>query len=278
VPPTTPPFTPATTPASTWYDEREPWLGYDDDRWRDPPADQRLRHLVFVDGRLVDSWAEPVELSSYAAIARAHDAEARPVCRHAPLPEPDHVPVLRWLESLVGGRAALESLDDGPTPEVPRPAGDFPSYDEAQAHLERVCQQYFGPEVALVCDNTLARLAERNAELLGLLTGQQVAAGVMWVVGKANVLFGGGVTMTTIARELWVRQPLHAHGTTVGAAVRGAWLGSGLSPRGMPDHKPFGTPTVLTRGVRRRVCEWRDVALAAEAAYVAPVLPSEVES
>jgi hypothetical protein len=46
-----------------------------DRAYDDPDPDDRLRILVYVDGRLVDSWAGSVRWSRWADVADAFDRE-----------------------------------------------------------------------------------------------------------------------------------------------------------------------------------------------------------
>src|SRR5262245_9649796 len=70
------------------------------------PARRRVTHLVLVDGLPADHW---VDESADAAWSRR--AGPRGVSGNAARFDPPHVRELRWLESLVGGRSALMSLD-----------------------------------------------------------------------------------------------------------------------------------------------------------------------
>jgi hypothetical protein len=38
---------------------------YDQRRQKHPDAEDRLRHVVYLDGRLFDTWTEPVDGTSY---------------------------------------------------------------------------------------------------------------------------------------------------------------------------------------------------------------------
>ena len=77
-----------------------------DDRWAyAPPVPERVTHLVFVDGRLVDTWREPAIGTEWEAVALRHDREALPP---EPPPPAPHERVARWLAGVCGGAAAVD--------------------------------------------------------------------------------------------------------------------------------------------------------------------------
>ncbi len=95
-------------------------------RYRTTRDRERLRHLVFLDGRLIETWTEPVEGTAYMAIADELDRANRPVPPVAHTREPPRPPyevVLDWLDGVVGGRIALLALDDEPFEEVAHDRG-----------------------------------------------------------------------------------------------------------------------------------------------------------
>jgi hypothetical protein len=61
-----------------------------------PGPHERLRLVAYVDGRLVETWTEPVEASPWAEVARRFDRELEKPA--APLPGPTYERVLSWLE------------------------------------------------------------------------------------------------------------------------------------------------------------------------------------
>jgi hypothetical protein len=70
---------------------------YDEAYYR-PDGGERLRHLVFLDGRLIDTWTEHVETTAYQSMAAEFDREKQV---HYVSPEPLRPPyerVLRWLD------------------------------------------------------------------------------------------------------------------------------------------------------------------------------------
>ncbi len=257
------------------------------ERWqaRRPIGDGRVRHQVYVDGRLVDSWVETSLSGPWEADARRMDREREHVCR-APLPPPPprHEAILEWLAQVVGD-AHLAALTTDPHPE-PRPptltGADAASVHEAVCgHLDRVAEAHFGSEVGRILTDALTTLWERAPEATLTRSPNLTAGGLCWVVGNANGLFGpGSVTQTALARELWIKSTLAGPGKTAGRTLSGVWVGGqGRQPTDCPKLMPFANPDLLTSTTRRELVEWRDAALSArEEASTTAVLPSEVES
>lgn len=249
-------------------------------------ADRRLRHLVFLDGLLVDSFCEPVHGSAYACLALEADATGR---REAtpPLP-PEHERVLAWLDLLVGGRRALLDLDVAPLEDAPSAvAADHPAFDAAADLLERVPRDVFGDdEVAAAAQHVLDRLwAAEPEQITTRRTVPQVAGGILWVVGRANGLFGPApaVRQKDVQRALWLSQSLSTPGRVVERCLRRLDLEPCARPWGMPALESIGDPGVLTSATRRDVVAWRDRALESQRRYLVDeeakrVLPPEVES
>jgi hypothetical protein len=252
--------------------------------WREPPpwhVDDRLQHLVFLDGRLVDSWTDSVRGSRWEEHAHRFENEQRPVYRHIEPRRPAHEEVLEWLDGLVGGRESLLAMTDAvaasPEPPTFEDAEQGAVYLAVAELLDRVAGQFFDDEVARVLEVALSTLWQRRQ---GLFTpahpANATAGGLCWVVGRANGLFVGGPTQTTIQRELWLRSTLSAVGQRIAQVLRGVALTQGHRPRQAPDLTGFANPALLTPTTRRTLLLWRDQALAA--ARAAAVLPSEVES
>lgn len=233
----------------------------------------RLRHLVFLDGRLVDAWTEPAEGSHYLRFAEPPPVAMLP-------PAPPHEQVLGWLDAVVGGRSALLDLDDVPLEAAERDgddpsAADDPARDGIDDLLERVSLEVFADgEVHLAGRHVLARICQHEPSLLRRRSVPQVAAGIVWVVGRANGLFGPppGVRHKEVQRVLWVKQPLSALGEPVLRVLRPF----GPPPeRPAPLHPPLpallptGDPRVLVSQTRGRLVLLRDRALAADRRHAA---------
>ena len=255
------------------------------ERWE---AD-RLRHLVFLDGRLVDAWAEPVVGTPYAGTARELDAE-----RRRPVPEPPrpvHERVLPWLDAVAGGREALESMTDDPLTDPPSLELDSEAaqvtYDAAADLVARVASELFrDDEVRAAARHLLHRVWAAEPELLGgRRTVAQVVGGLFWVVGRANALFGQGsvVRMKDVQRMLWLKQPLSNTGPLVEQCVRRLVLEPVSRPSQFPRLHAVGAPLLLLSATRREVIRWRDLAFEARQVHLADqgtsvVLPPAVES
>ena len=63
------------------------------------PQNDLVTHLVFVGGRLAESWSEEAAESKYADFARSLAAERHRLRTAPPAPEvPSHVRLLAWLD------------------------------------------------------------------------------------------------------------------------------------------------------------------------------------
>lgn len=267
------------TEAEYLFDRLDPASGRE---WLDPrdpePPDDRLRLLAYVDGRLVETWTGEVRHSRWERFAHQFDEERRPppVSRR---PDPEYVQVLRWLDGLVGGREALLRLDDRPAPPVERPTIDDPEaravYDEVTDHLARLVGSFFDEEIGRVLEATLEAVWVTEPRAVTGRPAQQVAAGLVWVVGRANQLFTSGLTQASVQRELWVKPSLSQCGQRLATLLRGIDLYGAPRPRQCPDLHGVADPRVFTAATRGLLVRWRDQALAAREAAA---LPSEADS
>jgi hypothetical protein len=177
--------------------------------------------------------------------------------------------VLRWLEGVVGGREPLLALDTAPTPPAAPPAIDDDQmragYESVVEQLDRVAAELFDDEVHRVLLATLAVLWECAPETVAHTAPNEVAGGLVWIVGKANDLFRGGLKQNVVQRTLWMRRQLSIPGQSLASAVRGVDLHGAYRPHGCPDLMSFGNAALLTAGTRRVLVRWRDQALRAEA-------------
>lgn len=263
------------------FDDDVPYDWSDPYNWSDPhdyrrsdDEHLRLRHLVLVDGRLVDSWTAPVEGTRWEQHARRHDQER--VCRQAHVapvpPKPMHEQVLDWLDVAVGGRVALEALDEVVGP-IPAPAGR--SGDERAAHqavselLDRVAARFFHEELGVALQHGLTLLHEADAALvLRPRSAAHLAAALAWVVGRANgaVGAGTGINQKDLQRELGLSTSISAEATRVRRALQGLRQEPALRPSPCPDLLPLGHPDLLTPMTRHGLIRLRDLALAARTA------------
>ena len=231
-------------------------------------TDGRLRHLVFVDGRLVDAWTEEVEMSAYADVARQHDEERRPQVVQAPPEPPRHVQALHWLDCVAGSREELLAMTASPVA-LPR-LGDHldPVADEpwlvADELLTDLREALLPSELAAPLRECLLLVRERYPELAERMTPDRLAAGVAWVVGKANAAIGpeGPVTQVRIADHLGTTS-LNACGTQVlGHVRRLGWTSARPWALGAPALTAVGRVELLSASVRRDLVELRDRSLA----------------
>lgn len=138
-----------------WQDD---YLDYTNSSPR--PGAERLRLQAYVDGRLVDSWTEPILGSRWQRYADEFDDQLRPTVHRAPEPA-RHEQVLRWLDGTVGGREALLALTDEPSEPAPTP--DLPDAESAAAWsavqelLDRVAGALLDAEARRVPGQALAR-------------------------------------------------------------------------------------------------------------------------
>lgn len=243
----------------------------DDHLWHDPHERLldagRLHHLVFVDGRLVDAWSERVEESAYADVARRHDEERRPTLVQPP-PPPRHLQALAWLDEVAGGRDALLSMTASPVA-LPRLADHLdPVADEPWLVTEEVLsdlrESLLAADLAAPLRECLLLARERVPELAERMGPDRLAAGIAWVVGKANAAIGpeGPVTQVRIADHLGTSS-LHACGTQVlGHVRRLGWATVRPWAIGAPALLPVGRVELLSAPVRRDLVELRDRSLA----------------
>ena len=230
------------------------------------PEHERLRHVVFLDGRLVDTWTEPVEGTAYHPMALELDTRgqlARPAPpAFSPSPAP-YEAVLEWLDGVVGGRIALLALDDEPL----APAGTPPEDDEQGVHglLERVAAELFDDEFLAAARTALAAVRRADPELLTDTPAVETAAGLAWVVGRANGLVGARteVTQKVLQRTLWLGTSPTRKVARIKTCLHGLLARSSRRPSECPDLLELGDAAYLTAATRHRLIVLRDRALAA---------------
>lgn len=258
--------------------------------WRDPDLHDRLRHLVLVDGRLVDTWTEPVEGTRWQVHAQRLDLD---LARRAAPPRPPQPPpyrrALHWLEDACGGAAAVLALDDSPLvesddpglPEVSDP-GDRERLAVTTELLDGVAATVLadalGPaaaaELGVALRRALALVWRARPDVVRRPRSPQHLAGtVCWVVGKANGIFGhqGPVRMKQVREALDLGAQLGADHAVVEDALWGlrprhrVWF----RPSGLPELVLTGHSDLLTSDVRRHLVLIREQALEAQAADAA---------
>lgn len=229
--------------------------------------DRRLSHLVFLDGRLVDAWSESPLDTPWAALARELDAERRPQVVESPPPRPRHEQVLDWLDGLVGGRAALLTLE--PDEEVPLlrdvldPVSDEPwlVVDELVGDVR---EELLSPDLEAPLRRCLLLLRDRAPWLPERSAPDRIAAGIVWLVGKANAAIGpaGPVTQTSIATHLGVTSLSTHSGAVSGHLRKLGWASRQPFPPGYPELHPTGRAELLAAPVVADLVRMRDAALA----------------
>lgn len=240
----------------------------------------RLSHLVFVDGRLVDAWSERVEDSSYDDVARRHDEDRRPQVVQSPPPLPPHVQALHWLDALAGSREALLAMTALPVA-LPRLRDHLdPVSDEAWLVADELLgdlrEALLPADLAAPLRECLLLVRERLPELSERMTPARVAAGIAWVVGKANGAIGpeGPITQVRIADHLGTTSLSSCGNQVLGHVRRIGWNARRPWDSNAPALLTVGRVELLSAAVRRDLVELRDRSLADECFF----LPSEVES
>lgn len=236
---------------------------------RMPEDQERLRHLVYLDGRLVDVWSEPVQGTAYAAWAARLERLERPVPAPAPLPPP-HERVLRWLDDVVGGRIALLALDDEPLAPRPRPrppgtgAGPAAAHDRLEGLVAEQCRRRFDEEFRIAVLVVLDALWELDrSQVEG--DPAQVVAGLCWLVGRANGRVGAGtaVTQGVLKGDLGLRVSPGTRATRFRERLRDLRPPAPPRPSQCPDLVELGRVDVLLGSTRRDLLRLRDRALEA---------------
>lgn len=202
-------------------------------------------------------------------------------------PRPPYEIALEWLDSLVGGREALESLgvDDLPATVVVElddlPLASRHRLEAVSRALDAAAVEFWDEEVRRALHAVLALVwAEAPDLVLRAKSAGHVAAGICWVVGRANDLFGSGkLTQQAVARHLGLPTTLSSCGTSFHHALRGLQPPFGSTPWNQPDLLATGRPELLLGATRRRLVRLRDQAIAARDQHRAdekrkdPVLP-----
>jgi hypothetical protein len=248
-------------------------FAFDDDvHHRRPSADERLRHLVFLDGRLIDTWTESVEGTVYRAQAREFDRDKSPGALPTPeRPPPPHQAVLEWLDSVVGGRTAVMALDEHPLAPVEAPEDADEACTDVVVRLQRLCGSFFDAEFLAATTAALTTLHAADPNLLLESSPTEVAAGLCWMVGRANGCVGAGtpVTQQVLKRELWLSSSPSRRVTKYRTLLRGLLPPPPRRPSACPDLLELGSPAYLTSATRHQLVVLRERALAAGAVAAA---------
>ena len=179
--------------------------------------------------------------------------------------------MLDMLRRAVGGAAALDALDADPLPDEPFAWDDVPAdvhsrVGEVLALVERCCAELLDAQYRTACRRLLADAAADDPDLFRRRgRPDTAAAGVCWIVGKANGLFDprpGIVVIDGPTGPTMQVKELAAHFGVAGSAMsqRG-----GALLRAIGVHAPtnfleleLGTPRYLTGPHRAQIIADRD--------------------
>ena len=229
----------------------------------------RVTHLVLVDGLPADHWVEESADVARPVRPRAASGKARRATALTTEVEQRDAE-LRWLEALVGGRAALLALGDRQLEQRALVVPDLGAALSGRARAigaecDRLAVDVFGDEEL---GAALRRLWEAvlvaDPGMLARSTRDDTAVGALvWAGAQANGLLGPEGRL--LARDLWPRL-----GVPASAAGRGSALlerlapGADLlvAPPGAPRLRPTGRPEVLLAQTRALLVTRRDAVVA----------------
>ena len=262
-----------------WVSERYEDYAMEPDRWGTgsrSPRDRTVSYVVLVDGRVVDTWFEPLQESPWFSDPRV--AKVERLWRREPPPTKEVAPwraTVDWLEHVVGGPDALDQLSTDPLPdeELALPAtavgdGDVVArFRRAGSLLDALAGVYVDPELRTAFRRALAGV---GMDLIGGRVPEdpvQVAAGVCWAVGRANAALApaGRVTQKALCAQLGLASFPSAKGRHVARLLgtpQPPWVSR---PHTLPDLEPLARTDLLTSRTRREIISLRDAAAAAEA-------------
>ncbi|MAB81747.1 MAG: hypothetical protein CMJ89_20615, partial [Planctomycetes bacterium] len=152
------------------------------------------------------------------------------------LADADYSFFLELMENVVGGRAAMTSLDDTPLPDEPLDLSDVPGdvhdrvrgvgarVDEAVAAL--FSEHAVSPELRTAARRILARIAAADSAIFRRKASDTgAAAAVLWIAGSVNDVFSASRS-----------------GVTVGAMMAAFGLKGSPSQRAQPMLRALGVP------------------------------------
>jgi hypothetical protein len=154
----------------------------------------------------------------------------------------------------------LDTLDTEPLPDEPFCWDGIP--DDVQARVgevllltERCCDEMFDAECRTACRRLLARAAAGRPDLFRRKgRAETAAAAVVWIIGKANGVFGmwgSGLLVKDVLGHFGIRNG--------GVSQRASTL---LEAAGCDSHTydlRLGSPDYLVAHRRRRIIEFRDM-------------------
>jgi hypothetical protein len=230
------------------------------------PRRPRITHLVLVDGLPADHWVEE------SADVRLSPVRSRPgvgtTRRVAALTSETEQRDLElsWLDAVVGGRAALLTLDARPLEPRPLEVPDLGPEPAARARLigaecDRLAVEVFADEeLALVLRRLWEAVLGADPGMLARSTRDDTAVGALvWAAAQANGLLGAGGSL--LVRELWSRLGVPASSGSRGSALLDRLApdaGSLVTPPGAPRLRPTGRSDLLLAATRAQLVTRRD--------------------
>ncbi|MDV3127923.1 DUF6398 domain-containing protein [Mycobacterium sp. 21AC1] len=163
-----------------------------------------------------------------------------------------------WLAAQVGGQPALDALDDAPLPDEPFcwdgiPEDAAPRVAEVLTLVDRCCDELLDVEYRTACRRLFARIASSSPSSFSRGRVETVAGAVVWIIGKANDLFGlygTGMHVKDLLSQFGIRQG--------GVSQRAETLlrAGGFHPS--THELRLGSPDYLVSSRRRHIIELRD--------------------
>ena len=261
------------------YEEHEPVPGH----WlmeygADP--ERTVAYVVLVDGRVVDTWQEPLQDSPWRNDPRVD--RSRRAWREEPRPAAEPRPwvdTVRWLEHVVGGSDALSALTTDPLPdeefELPELAvgdGDVVArFRRVVAHLDGIADAFFDAELRTAFRRALAAVGPQLFRNGPSVDPAHTAAAIGWTLIRANGLKPpvGPLTQKELTSRLGLSSfpasRAHAVSRMLGIP-QPPWV---RRPLGAMDLEVLARADLLTSRTRREISSLRDAATAAEAQTVA---------
>lgn len=268
----------STDPATTSPARTEPASPHAASQSPDLAPEQRrprITHLVLVDGLPADHW---VEETVDVRRVRSGPLRSGPV-RYGPL-RSGRVPTvaglttaaeqreheLRWLDALVGGRAALLALDDRPLEPRALDVPDLGPELSGRARLigaecDRLAVEVFDdPELGTALRRLWEAVLATDPGMLARRVRDDTAVGALvWAAARANGLLGPEGRLLT--RQLWPRLGVPASSGGRGSALLDRLApdaASLVAPSGAPRLRPTGRADVLLSTTRGLLVARRD--------------------
>ena len=167
---------------------------------------------------------------------------------------------LDLLADAVGGSDVLATLADEPLEDEAFSWDGIredirPAVDQVLSQCDSFCDTFLDTEYRTVCRRLLAGAAGGDPDLFrGTISSEALAAGVCWVVGKANELFtsGTGLRVKDVMAHFGVYQ------AKVTPRAKKMMQAIGVKPDQGYAVIDVGTPRLLVSSRRRRIIDRRD--------------------